>query len=78
MFAVPPKFQVNFNKSSGPWQKLLSPNDHKVLTEIQYATGSDVEFLLSRLGHAQRTMNKLKAHERATILRKVAERIKKD
>ena len=78
MFRIQDKYQVNFTSSQGAWHELLSPNDHQVLTQIQYATMSDIEFLLSKLKNAQKVMGKLKAHERASILKKVAEKIKKE
>jgi acyl-CoA reductase-like NAD-dependent aldehyde dehydrogenase len=75
MIALTPRFPVNFCSSQGPDHELLSPNDHRSLTKIQYATSEDIEGLLRALPRAQEKMKTLKAYERSRILREVARKI---
>lgn len=78
MLNLPPKFPLNFTQSKGSYKKLLSPNDQKAITEVQYATPEDIELILSKLKTAQNKMRSLKAYERADILKKTAASIKEN
>lgn len=75
MIQLPERFPINFCNSDGPDQELLSPNDHKLLTKVQYATQKDIDHLLGQLKSGQKKMSSLMAHERASILRQVAKQI---
>jgi acyl-CoA reductase-like NAD-dependent aldehyde dehydrogenase len=78
MIQLPERFPINFCDSHGPDKDLLSPNDQKLLTKIQYATQKDIDHLLGQLKNAQRKMSSLMDHERASILRKVSAQIEAD
>lgn len=78
MIQLPAHFPVNFRSSAGPDRELHSPNDLNLITKIQYATSEDIAFILERLPKAQKEMRKLKAYERADILKKVASSIKEN
>lgn len=67
---------VNFRQSSGPYQELCSPNDHQLLSKIQYATSEDVDYLLNLVPTAQVKMSALPGFERASVLKRVSARIK--
>lgn len=69
---------VNFCESSGRYHELRSPNDQRVLGNIQYATSKDCDHLIGLLPGAQRKIAALPAFERANILKKVSARIRED
>lgn len=78
MIQLPAHFPVSFKTSVGVDHELYSPNDLKQITKIQYATSDDIDFILKRLPKAQKNMKKLKAFERAQILKKVAQSIQEN
>jgi len=78
MFQLPKQFALSYPKSSGTFREVLSPNDAKILSSVQEATSDDIKFILSHNAEAQSTMNQLKAHERAKILKSVASQIQQN
>ncbi len=76
MIPLPMQFPINFKESQGDYRPLLSPNDQRLITEVQFAKPEDIDWLLTHLKNSQQKMNTLKAYERSTILRKTAEQIK--
>ncbi len=76
MIPLPLQFPINFKESKGPFKPLVSPNDQKVITEIQFSTAEDINWVLSHLKSSQKKMQSLKGFERAEILKKTAEQIK--
>jgi acyl-CoA reductase-like NAD-dependent aldehyde dehydrogenase len=72
MFQLPPKLPLRFTKSQGEWRDVLSPNDLKVITQMQLATAKDIEELLGTLKASQSRMKNKRPYERAEILKKVA------
>lgn len=72
MFELPAKIPLRFNSSNGEWKKILSPNDHTLLTEVQYATEIDINFILNEIRSRQNLISKLKPFERSHILKNAA------
>jgi acyl-CoA reductase-like NAD-dependent aldehyde dehydrogenase len=78
MIKIPSRFPVTFCQSVGSDFNLYSPNDLTLLSQIQYATKEDIEFLIKSLPYAAQVIKKLKAYERAEILKKVSLKIKEE
>ncbi|HXH73497.1 MAG TPA: aldehyde dehydrogenase family protein [Bacteriovoracaceae bacterium] len=78
MISLAERFPVKFCNSRGIDHELLSPNDHKGLSRIQYADATDIDHLLKLLPAGQQKMNSLRAFERARILRQVSSLIKEE
>lgn len=76
MFQLPAQLPLKFTTSKGPFQKILSPNDGKSLSEVQFATAEDIKLILDSTLEAQTQMSKLHPYERAEILKKVAADLK--
>jgi acyl-CoA reductase-like NAD-dependent aldehyde dehydrogenase len=71
MFQLPAKLPLRFTSSQGEWKDLYSPNDYKILTQMQLATKDDIANILENNQNAQKSMAKLHPFERAEILSKV-------
>jgi acyl-CoA reductase-like NAD-dependent aldehyde dehydrogenase len=71
MFQLPSKIPLTFTASNGKYIQLLSPNDGKLLSEIQEATEADIHLILKETKAIQKTIAALKPFERAAILKKV-------
>lgn len=78
MFQLPERVPVRFCDSKGPFVTLLSPNDQKPISQIQYATSEDIEKLLTKIRGAQKKFSNISPLERSTILKKIASLIHKD
>lgn len=76
MFQLPNYLPLTFTKSNGESQELLSPNDGTILTKVQLATESDIEFILKETSVAQKIMESLKPFERASIFKKLITELK--
>jgi acyl-CoA reductase-like NAD-dependent aldehyde dehydrogenase len=76
MFHVPSKIPSKLTSPNAPWVEIISPNDGKTLTQIQFATNEDIESLLVKTKDCQIIMASLKPFERSRILREVAGKIK--
>ena len=72
MFQLPNQLSLKFTTSKGPFKKILSPNDGKLITEVQFADEKDINLILETTLLAQKEMAKLHPFERAEILKKVA------
>jgi acyl-CoA reductase-like NAD-dependent aldehyde dehydrogenase len=78
MFEIEKEIPMKMRKSKGAYHQVVSPNDLEVLTEVQYATDEDIDFVLKNLKGAQENAKKLPPFERAAILRKVAQLMRRD
>lgn len=76
MFQLPKELPLKFTTSKGKFQKILSPNDNKPLSEVQFATEADVDLILAKTKEAQMAMKSLHPYERSEILKKVAADLK--
>lgn len=72
MFQLPERIPVKFTKSQGSWKEVLSPNDGVKLVQVQQATESDLNLVLSETKVIQKKIAALHPYERSAILKKVA------
>lgn len=78
MFEIPKKIPLNFLNSHGDWNKIFSPNDHNLLTEIQFATNEDIDHLLKETKSIQKSFSRLRPYERSQILKDASIEVKKN
>lgn len=72
MFQLPASIPLSFTSSKGEWRDVISPNDGKLLTKVQFANAEDISQILRETPSAQEVMEALRPYERASILKKVA------
>lgn len=78
MFDIPQKIPLNFVNSQGNWTKIHSPNDHKLITEVQFATDEDIDQLLKETKAIQKSLSSLRPYERSQILKDASTEVRKN
>ncbi len=76
MFHLPENIPLKFITSHGHWSEIYSPNDGKLLCQVQQGTEEDIQHLLTDTKKIQKTISSLLPYERSEILKQTAHHLK--